>query len=95
MKQSVRIKRELRADKIREICITHRLYTLGNNADYAAMFDHATSLAKKGSWTNQQFEDIVYDTAVDILEHSDTDMPLESIIFYLLNIATLTSVDVF
>ena len=84
-----KISRRMDASKIRSICISHQLYTLGNNADYSDMFDKATMDTQSA----QDFEQLVYETAVDILNHSDTDMPIESIMWYLFNEATTTYVE--
>ena len=84
-----KVNRQMRADKIREICISYRLYTLGNNDDYSAMFDKATQKTDSAV----DFDKLVYEVAQDILQHSDTDMPIDSIMFYLFNKATITTVE--
>lgn len=84
-----KINRQMRADKIRGICISHRLYTLGNNDDYSAMFDKATQKTASAD----TFDQLVYEIAEDILQHSDTDMHIDSVMFYLFNEATITTVN--
>ena len=83
------VKRQLQASRIRGICIEYTLYTLGNNQDYSAMFDKASV-----PMTNPaEFDKLVEEIATDILQHSDTEMGLDSIMFYLFNNATLTTVE--
>ena len=84
-----KVNRQMRADKIRGICISHRLYTLDNNDDYSAMFDKATQKTASAD----AFDQLVYEVAEDILQHSDTDMPINSVMFYLFNEATITTVE--
>lgn len=84
-----KIFRQLKADKIRGICIKHELYTAGNNDAYFAMFDKATQ--KKAS--ADEFDQLVYEIAENILQHSYTDMPIEAMMFYLFNEATVTTVE--
>lgn len=84
-----KIFRQMKADKIRGICIKHELYTAGNNDAYFAMFDKATQkTASAGA-----FDQLVYEIAEDILQHSDTEMPIEAMMFYLFNEATTTYVE--
>ena len=84
-----KIFRQMKADKIRGICIKHELYTAGNNDAYFAMFDKATQ--KKVS--ADEFDQLVYEIAENILQHSYTDMPIEAMMFYLFNEATVTTVE--
>lgn len=84
-----KIFRKMKADKIRGICIEHELYTAGNNDDYFAMLDKATQ--KKAS--ADEFNQLVYEIAEDILQHSYTNIPIEAMMFYLFNEATATTVE--
>ena len=83
------VKRQLQASRIRSICLEYTLYTVGNNQDYAAMFDKASV----PTTDPVAFDKLVEEIATDILQHSDTEMGLDSIMFYLFNSATLTTVE--
>lgn len=84
-----KIFRQMKDTKIRSICIEHELYTLGDNAAYFAMFDKATQKTASA----EEFDQLVYEVAKDILQHSETNMPIESMMFYLFNQATVTTVE--
>lgn len=81
--------RQMKDTKIRSICIEHELYTLGDNTAYFAMFDKATQKTASA----EEFDQLVYEVAKDILQHSETNMPIESMMFYLFNQATVTTVE--
>lgn len=83
------VTRQLQPSNIRVICIEYTLYTLGNNQDYSAMFDKASV----PTTDPVAFDKLVEEIATDILQHSDTEMGLDSIMFYLFNTATLTTVE--
>ena len=84
-----KIFRQMKADKIRSICIEHELYTAGDNDAYFAMFEKATQKTASAD----EFNQLVYEIAEDILQHSETNMRIEAMMFYLFNEATVTTVE--
>lgn len=78
----MKIRRVLRADEIRKMCIDHGLYTYGTNEDYAEMFQMA-----RDARTDDDFVAV----AQNIWDHSDTDMlegegfEFETLIWIVLN----------
>ena len=84
-----KISSKMKADKIRSICIEHELYTAGDNDAYVAMFEKATQKTASAD----EFNQLVYEIAEDILEHSYTNIPIEAMMFYLFNEATVTTVE--
>lgn len=84
-----KIFKQMVADKIRGICIEHDLYTVGDNDAYSAMFNKATQKTA----SSDEFDELVFEVAKDILQHSETDMPIDSVMFYLYNEATVITVE--
>ncbi|MGN0398854.1 MAG: hypothetical protein ACI4EO_01885 [Blautia sp.] len=80
MRKEYREIRKIRADKLRILCIEENWYTRGDCEAYNhLLFDLA------GNKENITTEDIV-EIARDILEHSETDMDIESICYYVARI---------
>ncbi|WP_027406139.1 hypothetical protein [Anaerovibrio sp. RM50] len=61
---------------VRNMCINHSLYTCGSNEDYSALLDEVRE-------TMYATPESIYYVAFDILEHSDTDMRVEDIMYHL------------
>ena len=69
------------ADSLRNLCVTKKWYTRGNNAEYGHLLYDMTD-----SKENITTDDIV-EIAQDIIEHSNTDQELISVCFDIAKIA--------
>jgi len=67
-------KRILPMDRLRSLCVDKQWYTRGTNADYAYILQYAENLK------DVKTENIVH-IAKDILDHSDTDYPIDAVCF--------------
>lgn len=72
-------RQHLSISDVREMCIAEGFYTKGTNREYEAMFYMVSALCPKGIITG----DDLYPIAADILEHSDTEMDVASIMYCL------------
>lgn len=61
--------------RVRYVCVHNNLYTRGSNDDYMDMLDELNEL--------DVTPECIYYVAFDILEHSETDMTVEDIMFEL------------
>lgn len=69
--------RFLSAARLRSVCIEKNWYTFGTNEEYThLLFDLANG-------RNLTTDDIV-EIAMDIMEHSDTDMDIESVMYVIM-----------
>lgn len=76
MKYGYREIRKISADKIRGLCIKHDWFTLGNNAQYDVLLQYGFS-------GKEITTDELVEMAEIILEHSDTDYELTSVMYEL------------
>lgn len=73
--------RKIDANLLRQFCVAYKLYTCGNNEEYRhLLFDLAEDKE------NLKTDDIV-EIAEDIKAHSDTDMKIEDICYYVAEMA--------
>jgi len=61
---------------VRHVCVHNNLYTCGSNDDYMEMLDEVRLELDTSP-------ESIYYVAFDILEHSETDMTVEDIMFEL------------
>lgn len=88
--ENFKIIRRIDTERLRGICIEYRLFTEGNNDEYAAMFQKA-----RKATTDDDFIEV----AKDIWEHSNQeklsaeDFSLLSLVWYVLNECVRTNID--
>ena len=72
--------RVLHSYKLRQLCIEQDWYTCGDNEDYENLFKRLRAdYITPANMTTEKLAEI----ATDIKEHSDTDMEITSIMFFL------------
>ena len=73
--------RILMPSKLREICIRHDWYTMGDNDEYSALFDR---LYDADGCYEQMSTDKLTEIAEDIVQHSEIeDYTIEAVLFTL------------
>lgn len=76
MKYGYKEIRKISADKIRGLCIKHNWFTCGTNEEYGVLLDYGFS-------DKEITTDELVEMAELILEHSDTDYEITSVMYEL------------
>lgn len=79
MKVKITEFQRLSVDDVRSVCCENSLYTRGTNEQYEAMFGMVRALADKQIITGID----LYPIALDILQHSETERDVASIMWTL------------
>lgn len=77
-----RITRTLSMESVRQVCINHNYYTRGTCQEYEDMFKDYLTYKTKTSGSNIT-SNRLYELAMDIKDHSDTEDTIEDIMSYL------------
>lgn len=88
--EEIRITRKLDGGKVRELCISYRLFTWGNNEEYSDMFNQIGRARTDAD---------ILAVAETIWEHSDTEFletegfDFKSLCWYLFNRCVITYIE--